>query len=133
MVSRERELSRFGLVVGGLFLLLALWLLSRSGANSPPGMVLALTGTLLVLLGLLAPGALGPTRRIWMGVAAALGRINTCLILGVIFYILFTATRLFLLLFGKDPMGRRRDPALSSYWVDLPDGPADARSYENPF
>jgi len=133
MGSRKRELSRFGLVVGGLFLLLALWLLSRSETISPPGMVLALAGTLLVLLGLLAPGALGPPRKAWMGVAAVLGRINTRLVLGVIFYLLFTATRLFLLLLGKDPMGRRPDPALSSYWVDLPDGPVDARSYENPF
>jgi len=133
MASRKRELSRFGFVVGGLFLLLALWLLSRSQASSLPGMVFALAGTLLVLLGLLAPGALGPPRKAWMGVAAVLGRINTRLGLGVIFYLLFTAARLFLFLLRKDPMGRRPDPALSSYWVDLPAGPSDPRSYENPF
>jgi len=127
-----RELRRFGLLVGGIFDALALWMLYRSGWTSTGGIVFAGVGTALILLGLAVPRSLAPVHGFWMGLALVLGWINTRIILGALFYTVFAVTRLALALARKDPMHRRPDRARGTYWTDLP-REFDPKSYENTF
>jgi hypothetical protein len=50
--TRTRDLRKFGLVVGGVFLLLGGWFLFR---NKPAGPYFLTLGVLLVVFGLVAP------------------------------------------------------------------------------
>src|SRR5262249_29607661 len=72
--GHARELRRFGLTVGGMFLLLGL--VSRWRGHSVPPLVLGTAGVLLVLPGLLAPRLLAPVERGWMRFAAVMGHVN---------------------------------------------------------
>ncbi len=133
MRDDRTHLRRFGLAVGGVFVAIALWLLLRSGGTSPTGVVLGALGLGLVLLGLAVPLALRPAERAWGRLAQVLGWINTRILLAAVFYSVFTLTRLFLLLFRKDPLHRRPDSSLETYWNDLPAVDPEPSSYENPF
>jgi hypothetical protein len=99
-----KELRKFGLIVGGLFLVIGLWPLVWRGE----GLRLWAVGLggLLVPLGLLVPAVLGPFFKLWMKVGHVLGWINTRIILGVLFYGLITPMGLVMRLFGWDSMRR---------------------------
>jgi hypothetical protein len=77
---------------------------------------LILGGTLLVLA-LAWPRSLTHVYRYWMTVGEVLGWINTRLILGGIFYLLFTPLGLSMRLRGRDPMRRTLSPEVESYRV----------------
>ena len=76
-----------------------------------------IVSALLVLPALVWPGFLSPVYRVWMAIGYVLGWINTRIILGVVFFLLFTPMGLIMRLLGKDPMCRRFDPQLGSYRV----------------
>lgn len=112
------EGREFGLVVGGAFLLLA-GLLAWRGREAA-SYVLLVPGVLLMLGGLLAPTRLGPARRGWMGLAHAISRVTTPIVLGVIYFLLLTPVGLAMRALGRDPL-RAPDEPPSSWWVRRPD------------
>ena len=105
-----KELKNFGLIVGGIFLVIGLW--PAIGLWPPvwrgEGMRLwALgLGAVLVSLGLLLPAVLAPVFKVWMKVGHILGWINTRIILGILFYGLITPMGVVMRLFGWDAMRR---------------------------
>ena len=114
--SDIKQLRNFGLVVGVIFAAMGLWpALSRGDDPRLWALVLA---SLLVIPALVLPRSLGSVYRGWMMVGHVLGWINTRIILGVIFYGMFTTiglVRRFLL--AKDSMHRRFDPEADTYRV----------------
>jgi hypothetical protein len=72
---------------------------------------------MLLVLALAWPRSLTHVYRLWMTVGEVLGWINTRLILGVIFYLLFTPLGVCMRLRGKDPMRRTLSPEAESYRV----------------
>ncbi|WP_447602500.1 SxtJ family membrane protein [Nitrospira sp. Nam80] len=99
-----KELRNFGLIVGGIFLIIGMWPLVWRGE----GMRLWALGLggVLVTLGLLLPAALAPVFKVWMKVGHVLGWINTRVILGILFYGLITPMGVVMRLFGWDAMRR---------------------------
>lgn len=76
---------------------------------------------------------LTPLNRAWMKLGELLGRVVSPIVLGVIFFGVFTPVGLVMRAFGRDAMCRRFEPASASYWVKRdPPGPADD-SYRNMF
>lgn len=73
-------------------------------------------GSLLLLTGIFAPGALKPVYIIWMKLALMLSWINTRLILLVIFYLIFTPVGLIIKLFNADLLDKRIEKNRESYW-----------------
>ena len=72
-----------------------------------------------------APGVLTPLNRAWMGLAALLHTITSPIILGVLFFLLFTPVALFMKLRKRDTLTRRFDKSMLSYWnLRTPPGPA---------
>jgi len=71
----------------------------------------------MVLAGiaLILPIVLKPLYAIWMVIGFILGWINTRIILGVVFYTLFTPVALSMKLLRKDPMHRNLSSKLESY------------------
>ncbi len=76
---------------------------------------------------------LTPLNRAWMKLGELLGRVVSPVVLGIIFFAVFTPVGLVMRAFGRDAMCRRFEPARPSYWVRRdPPGPADD-SYRNMF
>jgi hypothetical protein len=110
------EGRKFGLMVGGAFLLLAalLWWRAHTGA----ALVAAVLGAALVLGGLAVPARMGPIYRAWMGMALAMSRVTTPLFMGLIYFLVLTPTGLIARLLGHSPLARSRN--IGSYWLSRP-------------
>lgn len=124
----ERE---FGVVVGGVFVLLSGWWLYRGKFVGVAHVALPV-GSLLVLLGLLWPKVLVVPNKAWMLLAEGLSFVTTRIILGLVFFLVVTPIGLVKRLTGWDPLGRR-SPRSESYWKPYPDRQRDPRHYEKMF
>ena len=109
----KKQLRSFGLTVGSIFALIAFWPFVIH--NVSPRWWAVLTAGCLVVPGVVYPNGLLWIYKPWMMVGHGLGWINTRLILGVVFYIMVTPIGILRRWLGKDPMGRRLRPDLSSY------------------
>jgi hypothetical protein len=125
-----RELRKFGLTVGGIFLLLGV--VSWYRGHEIPPRVLWTLGVLLVGPALVAPRWLGPVERGWMGMAAVLGAINSRIILGVLYYVVLAPVGLVMRRF-RDPLDRRLDDGRPTNWIKRPPEPVDPARYEQQF
>src|SRR5258705_8707274 len=110
----QRDLRKFGLMVGGVLLVLGLWTLYR---HKPAGPYLATPGALLVLLGLVAPRSLKGIYVAWMALAFSLGLIVSTVLLTVFYFLVITPIGLIARLCGKDFLTRKKDANATSYWV----------------
>jgi hypothetical protein len=124
----ERE---FGLVVGGVFVLLGGWWLYRGKFPNVAPVVLPL-GSLLVLLGLIWPRALMLPNRAWMLLAEGLSFVTTRIILAIVFFLVVTPIGLVKRLSGWDPLSRRGARS-TSYWKPYSERQRDPRHYEKMF
>ena len=125
-----REPRRFGLTVGGAFLLLAA--VSAWRGHTIPPRVLGSLGVLLVVPGLVAPRILGPVERGWMRFGAALGRVNSRILLTVLYYLVITPVGL-VRRWLEDPLDRRMRDGSHSVWVARSRGPVDPTRYRQQF
>lgn len=106
------EGRRFGLLVGGAFLLLAV-LFWRGSHPTLASVALAL-GCGLVAGGLVAPDRLGPIYRGWMALAMAISKVTTPVFMGLIFFLLLTPAGLLARLVGHRPITPPRDAG--TFW-----------------
>ena len=131
IVARSpRELRKFGLTVGGVFLLLAT--LSWYRGHVLPPRIMGALGVALFVPGLLVPSLLGPVERGWMRMAMVMGHVNTRIILGVLYYVVFTPVGFVLRRF-RDPMNRRMDGGESSHWIKKERQPVELQRYQQQF
>ena len=92
-----------------------------------------LPAALFVLVTLTRDEWLTPLNRAWMKLGELMGMVVSPIVLGIIFYAVFTPFGVVMRLFGRDALTRSYAPALKSYWVKRdPPGPADG-SFRNPF
>jgi len=124
----ERE---FGLIVGGIFLLLSWWWIYRGKFHLVSQVTLPL-GALLMFFGLVFPRALVLPNKAWMALAEALSFVSTRIILAVVFFGIVTPIGLVKRLFGWNPLNRR-GPGSESYWRPYSDRQKDTRHYEKMF
>ena len=128
--ASRAELRRFGLTVGGAFL--ALGALSAWRGHVWPPRVFWVAGVLLMVPGLLAPAVLGPVQRAWMRGAVVLGRVNGCIILTALFFlVIWPVGRL--RRFFRDPLDRALDDGRASNWIKRERVPVDPARYERQF
>lgn len=118
----SKTLREFGLVfAGGLIVFFGLlipwifdkpWIWQNGGARWP-----WIGAAAFAAVGLLLPQVLKPVYLLWMKIGHVLGWINTRIILGVVFFVLFAPLALLFRLFGRDPMRRKLEGAATSYRV----------------
>ena len=109
------ELRTFGLVTAGMvvlcFGLLIPWIWGFAWPIWP--LIIAAT---LATMALIAPASLKPVYVAWMRFAGILGWVNTRIILGLIFFLMFLPFGLVMRLFN-DPMRRKLDKSIKTYRV----------------
>jgi hypothetical protein len=102
----KQKLRNFGLMMGSfvgiLFGLLLPYLFSH-GIPMWPWIVLGV----FFFFALLLPYFLFPIYKGWMVIGHWLGWVNTRIILGILFYLVFFPMGVFMKLLGKDPMMRK--------------------------
>src|SRR4030095_15594308 len=124
----ERE---FGLIVGGVLVLLSGWWLFCGEFITAAYVILA-PGLLLILLGLLWPRALVLPNRAWMLLAEGLSFVTTRIILGLVFFLVVTPIGVVKRLSGWDPLSRRGARS-ASYWKPYSERQRNPHHYEKMF
>jgi saxitoxin biosynthesis operon SxtJ-like protein len=120
---------KFGLTVGTAFLAfggIALWRGKQRSAT-----VLFTLGGLLVVAALVAPKALGPVERAWMGLALAISKVTTPIFMGVVYFLVILPIGLVRRLTGNSPIVPR-GRAASRWEAHLP-AAADGERMERQF
>jgi len=128
MTHRYRQEREFGLIVGGVSLLLCGWWLYRGKFATASHIILPVS-VLLIGLALLIPRALRLPNRAWMLLAEALSFVSTRVILAIVFFGLITPIGVVKRLFGWDPLNRRSGKR-DSYWIPYSGRQKDPRHYE---
>jgi len=125
-----RDLRKFGLTVGGVFVLLGVLFLLRDRSSYP---FFLGAGAALMALGVLWPRALKYAYIPWMALAFTLGFVMSNVILTLFFFVLVTPIGLLARLFQKDFLARKWDKQAASYWIQCPREIKTAESYERQF
>ncbi|MCQ9206639.1 MAG: SxtJ family membrane protein [Omnitrophica bacterium] len=129
--SGKKELREFGLVVGGILLILGGLVFWRGRRELAPYVTSA--GTALVILGLMLPTILKPLQKVWMGFSVIMGFFVSRVILFILFYAVLTPLGLVARLFGKDILNQKIDKSTGSYWCDRNPKTKSKESYENQY
>jgi len=80
---------------------------------------------IFLLLALLVPKALAPLNWVWTKLGLLLHKIVSPVVLGILFFMVFTPIGITFRLFGGDPLRLRFDSNALSYWIARsPPGPA---------
>lgn len=109
---------RFGLTVGGAFLVfaaIAWWRGSPTATN-----VFGALGAVLSVAGLAVPTMLGPVERAWMKLAHLISKVTTPIVMGVMYLLVLTPVGLLRRTLGGNPMVHTPDGG--SYWKSRPAG-----------
>ena len=113
-VPQRVDLRKFGLVMAAVLALVSGYLWYKD-AMDPAQVVFFVAGGFLIV-GLVLPVVLTPIYFPWMWLARILAFVNTHLLLGFVFYTLFTFIGLGMRLLGRDPLDRKILPDSDSYW-----------------
>ena len=113
-VPQRVDLRKFGLVMAAVLALVSGYLWYKD-AMDPAQVVFSVAAGFLIV-GLVLPVVLTPIYFPWMWLARMLAFVNTHLLLGFVFYTLFTFIGLGMRLLGRDPLDRKILPDSDSYW-----------------
>ena len=125
-----RDLRKFGLMVGGVFVLLGVLFLLRHRSGYPAFLG---AGVALIAFGVIWPRALKYVYIAWMALAFALGFVMSNVILALFFFLFVAPIGLLARLFQKDFLSRKWDKQAASYWIQCGTEIKTAESYERQF
>ena len=111
-----KQIRQFGLLVGTVLIAVGCWQLYRQ-IYPIMRIVLWSIGGFLFSGGLLWPQILKPLYVLWMLLAHMLSWVNTRIILGVIFYLIFTPIALVMRIAHRDSLQRKINKNANSYWT----------------
>ena len=113
----------FGWTFAGVFFAAGVWDLWRGKAELAWLIALAVV---IAAVTLARAQWLTPLNRAWMKLGELLGAVVSPIVLGAIYFAIFTPVALVMRLCGRDAMKRRWEPGTASYWVKRdPPGPPD--------
>ena len=133
-ITKQRSLRaerEFGVIVGGVLLLISVWWIYRGKFHHVSPITLS-AGAALILLGLVFPRALVVPNKAWMVLAEVLSFVTTRIILAFVFFGIVTPIGVVKRLFGWDPLQRRAARG-DSYWKPYAERQRDPRHYEKMF
>ena len=110
-----RRLRGFGLTVGGIFAVIGFLPVVLSG-QEPRAWALT-ASAVLGIPALTMPRLLTPVYRCWMYIGHGLGWVNTRIILGILYYLLFTPAGWLMRRFGSNPMYPTRVAEADTYRI----------------
>jgi hypothetical protein len=120
----------FGLVFAGFFALIALLPLVHGHRMRAWALVLSVC---FLVVALVTPKVLAPLNRAWSALGLLLHKVTNPILLGILFYLVFTPFGWLLRLMGKDFLRLTWSTGAESYWIlREPPGP-EPQSMSNQF
>ena len=117
-VGSERAL---GIVFAVVFLVISLWPLIDGGGIRLWALIVA---GVFIALGCLAPKLLKPLNWLWFRFGLLLHKVVNPIIMALLFFTTVTPIALMMKMAGKDPLNRKFDSTVKSYWIERePPGP----------
>jgi hypothetical protein len=114
----------FGLVFAGFFTLLGLY---NGWYGGQAWSWLIVVAALFLAVALIRASLLQPLNKLWTKLGLLLGAIINPIVLGLLFFLVFTPIGALARLLGKDFLGLKRKPEAESYWISRdPPGPEPA-------
>ena len=114
----------FGFTFAVVFALVGAWLWWKSSRYALPAFGI---GAAFGLVAITVPVILKPLNIVWAYVGLVLNMIVSPVIMGVIYFGVFTPVSLFFKMTKRDSLHRKFDKSRSSYWIDrTPPGPDGA-------
>ena len=104
---------KFGFFFSAIFITLGLYFYTKNLDNY--FFIFCVVGTIFLLITFFNEKLLSPFNKLWMQLGLLLGRIVSPIILGIIFYLLFTPIAIISKLFGRDEL-RIRFKTRRSHW-----------------
>ncbi|CAN7181489.1 SxtJ family membrane protein [Bosea sp. LjRoot237] len=104
----------FGFVFAAVFALIGLYSAWYSG-KAWPWLGLVAAGFLAVAL--IRPAVLAPLNKLWMKFGLLLAMIINPVVLGILFFLVFTPMAFVARLVGKDFLRLKKQPEAKSYWI----------------
>jgi hypothetical protein len=126
----RRTLRNFGITSSLMVVLLFGLLVPWIRGHGRPYWPWFLAGVLLAS-GMLTPRVLSPVYRIWMKFGHFMGRVNSAIILSIVFFLVFTPVALIMKLLHRDVLHRKLAPEAESYRIAS--RPLNMKNFERPF
>ena len=114
-VVTDAQARKSALLVAAVLSAIAAWNLYRG--RTTVVVIFGSIGAALVIVGLFVPVAARGFHKAWMRFAAALGHVNSRVLLTTMYYLVVTPYGVVTRLAGRDPL-RRRGAKAESYWVE---------------
>jgi hypothetical protein len=125
-----KDLRKFGITVGSVFILLTLLLFWKQNSLY---FYFGIIGLFLLLTGLIFPKILRPINKGWMTISILLGWVSTRVILTILFFIILTPLSFLSKLLGKNFLDLRIDYDRLSYWEAREKKKSSPPDYEKQF
>lgn len=106
----------FGCIVGTILIVLGSAKCFNEGGLPPIAFVLVIAGTVLLLVGLVAPSRLSLLNRLWLRLGAAIGKVVNPVILAILFFLVVSPMAIVMRLAGKRPLRLAPDRTALTYW-----------------
>ncbi|HPG39194.1 MAG TPA: SxtJ family membrane protein [bacterium] len=128
----DKSLRKFILVIAAALIILGIAVFFF---GSHPIRTYWLGGIAAVLLvtGLPLPRLYKHPHTLWIGFSLVLGYFMSRLLLSLLFILVITPIALVMRLAGKDPLNKKIDKTISSYWIKKPQRSLVADDYERQF
>lgn len=121
----------FGLTFATVFVLLAAWMAYKGSGH---WIVSLFASGGFAVTAMVFPKALHLLNVAWMWFGGLLNRIVSPVVLGIIFFLVFTPVALLFKIRGRDLLNRTFESSLPSYWLHRkPPGPDAKRSFPRQF
>lgn len=123
----------FGLIFAAIFIVIAVWpILFGKGlyAYREWALIVAL---LFIVPALLYSPCLQPLNNLWTKFGFLMHSIINPILMGIVFFVAVLPTGIIIKLLGKDPMRRRLDPKVESYWQARTDSEFSQERFKNQF
>ena len=122
----------FGITFAVVFALLAAFSYWHRGAGNTFFVTIAVSA-IFAAVTLVAPRILRPFNLIWLKFGLLLHKIVNPVIMGILFFGIFTPMGVVMRMFGVDFLRTKRKPAMGSYWVAKVDDNIPDSSMKNQF
>lgn len=122
----------FGMVFATVFALIGLYPLVFLERSSPQWVFLGLAA-LMLSIAMVVPHVLQPLNKCWFRFGLLVSKVMNPLILGIIFFGLFTPMSLLMRLIGRDALSRKFLPVTTSYWLERTEERSLSESLKDPF
>ncbi|MCH8957432.1 hypothetical protein IIA28_19270 [candidate division KSB1 bacterium] len=135
MISKIDEHRKEKRDIRMVFLVFSLFFSVIAWKNYPSNLSFAFSGLVVVqvLTLIFKPILLRPVFRVWLKVTHFIGKVNTQIILTLLYYLVFTPYGLVMRLFGRDSM-QRKLKSTGTYWESFEfEGLKDKTRYEKQF